>query len=64
MSERASLQHNQGEWGGGLGGLILIVPSLTLGLRRVDSPSQEPLSRPEAAWKPFGLVGSRECQPL
>ena len=30
----------------------------------VESPSQEPLSKPEAAWKPFGLVGSHECQPL
>ena len=29
---------------------------------RVGSPSQEPLSRPEAAWKPFGLVGSHDCQ--
>ena len=31
---------------------------------RVGSPSQEPLSKPEAAWKPFGLVGSHEFQPL
>ena len=50
MNERVSLQHDRGEWGGGwgLGGLIRIVPSLTLVLRsgglalpvRSLSPSQ------------------------
>ena len=64
MSERASLQHDRGEWG--VAGESFSLFSFWLRASGMEgwSPSQEPLSRPEAAWKPFGLVGSHECQPL